>query len=476
MHPRIALLFLVLVAASAMTRGAASTQPGKNSPDSPVSRFEDAVAAAAKTREAAVQAAESQYVASVTDAYHAMQDKRKRELESATIVYDGKIKEATRREDLDKALSIRNEKNRFAKDWKDEDDRLARQFEAMTRPAAPNVSPERARASESAAPAQPAPPPATQAAKPTAVDPVEAVRARVDPLFFREAHPLDTAQLNGDVEWKAAGGPYSLPGVLQIGNSNRNHSGPWASGKVKVEAGYLLNGGTLRVSGGSIEFNGTEEKPVVLREVHLECEFTGTITAHYTIFDRCTFQKAGGWHWNEGYSSKWDFDHCVLNGSSFLGLSRMDYGLKLSGCAFLDCQFPPRRWHYSKADQNTDDGAKLTQSEWSRIDDCDFYRCRLAVSSVWITHGCNFMHCSVGDNETFASETNIEVKLGLTRGDPILGELAEKTESTGAGKVRYTQLRLENTGFRTPLLRGWVGSGSAATSAPHRTLLFGDGE
>jgi len=251
----------------------------------------------------------------------------------------------------------------------------------------------------------------------------------------------------GKVSWPARPGGYALSGNIRIGAHSEptgaHPGGVWSAGTVVAEPGFILTGGVLTASGGSIEFKGTADNPVILKGVRIECELTASIKAENTIFEGCTFQKVGNWFWTNGYSTKWEFTGCVLDRSAFSGLSRMDYGIKFEQCDFRGCKFPQRHWGYQNSEKTSDDGTKLARSEWSQINDCSFYECKVAASVVWLTQRCDFSGCAVPDQEDFASKTDLPVELGVSAEDAsFVGELTQKTSHSGVGVVKYAQRTL----------------------------------
>ena len=256
------------------------------------------------------------------------------------------------------------------------------------------------------------------------------------------ATPPAGSPLSGQVVWPAQPNGYAIDSPVQTGNSEHNHGGSRINGNLQVQSGVYIRGGTLRVSAGSITFKGAAAKPVFLDGVRVECEYTGSISAENTVFQNCSFAKTGGFFWNGGYSSKWTFKDCLFQNSSFVSLSRMDYGIRIGRCTFSDGNLPPRNWGYSKTESATDDGAKRTRESWSQLVDCEFYNCTCAVSSVWVAEGCNFYQCTVGKPANFLSKTDLRVEVGLPPVEkPFLDDLISETTSDGSGRVLYTSVR-----------------------------------
>jgi hypothetical protein len=250
---------------------------------------------------------------------------------------------------------------------------------------------------------------------------------------------LAAAPLGGDVSWTSQPRGYAIPSPIQVGNSDHNHGGSWLAGKVQVQPGVYIHGGTIRVSGGSIDFKGSPTKPVFLDGVRIECEYTGSVSAQNTVFQNCVFAKTGGFFRNGGYSSKWTFLDCLFQNSNFASLSRMDYGIRIGRCTFSECKLPARNWGYRKTESASDDGAKRTRNTWSQLIDCDFYDCPISISALWVTEGCNFYGCSIDGTANFLSRTDLQSEVGVLPSDKtFVQELTAKTTAGGEGHLIYT--------------------------------------
>jgi hypothetical protein len=197
----------------------------------------------------------------------------------------------------------------------------------------------------------------------------------------------------------------------------------------------VLQGGTLTVSNGSLEFKGTPDKPIILRGVALHCEFTGSITAANTLFIDCTLQKTGGWYWIGGYSSKWELNDCMLVGSHFAGLGRIDYGIKWKNTTFVDCDLPDR-------DLNDDPGKDAVSEyhgNWNKLTNCFFYDCNVSPSILWGAMPAFCFDCDVAGTSRFTSTTSLDVPIALAAGeDDFLNRLMMATRIGGAGMLDYT--------------------------------------
>jgi hypothetical protein len=322
----------------------------------------------------------------------------------------------------------------------------------------------------SRAPAGVAEPPPQSGANPTS----EPFAERAD-AASAHATPWDAPSfVPGKAIWPARPGGYALASTIRIGNIPNNHGGTWSAGDVVAEPGFILVGGVITASGGSINFQGTPDNPVILKGVRIECEYTASIKAENTIFQGCIFWKAGAWYWNSGYSAKFELKGCVLDRCAFSSLARMDYGIKFEGCDFRECQLPERHWGFQNSERPSDDGAALARAEWSEIKDCGFYKCKVAPSAIWMTQRCDFSDCEVTNRDDFASKTDLPVEVGVSpAGAAFIDELVKNTSHSGSGTVRYVRKAAPgNWASRSPVW-AWINRSrdpSSETKGP--TALF----
>lgn len=444
----VATLF-VLLAASASGQTPEAKKKHDDAKIAAATQYETAQAAAHKVRLERVQAANDAYKATLKSALVILKAQRKLRFDEAVVAFDARIKQITQSGDLDKAIAARDERDKFLREAAAEEASLNKEWETLTGSAWADV-PQIQRPGNQ-------PFPATSDLSIL----VARLKDRAERSFVN-AIVMKPANQASDTTWGAHEVGHRLDGTIKVGNSDRNNGGQWIGANVTAEPGFMLSGGVIRASGGTVTFKGTAEKPVVLKGVRIECEYTATIKAEHTIFVGCTFTKAGNWFWNDGYSSKWEFANCLLLDSHFERLTRMDFGIKWMGCTFCDCRWPRRNWGYRKEEGPEESGS--VRSEWSNMRDCDFYQCELSVSAIWPTENCNFIACRVGENDDFTSKANFPVVLGLAANDRLLVELGAKTAHLGTGKITYARASLSpNSVVRHPLWR-WVNG--AATPRP----------
>ena len=249
--------------------------------------------------------------------------------------------------------------------------------------------------------------------------------------------PLPVGEpLAGEVTWAASKEGYAINGELLLGCMSGNHDQKFKDAKVKVtvDPGFHLDGGTLMMSNGSVNLHGEPENPIVLRNVHIGCELTGSVKASFVIFENCTFTQNGGWYAGRPIA-KFEFSDCVLLQSNFQRLKAYDFGIKLDRCTFATCKFPERELPHEK-----EDSYKSAFHEWSHIADCEFYDCEISASVFWMPRRCNFFNCKVAETATYSSPTDLKIELGLLADDRdrTLNDLREKTTDGGSGHASFT--------------------------------------
>ncbi len=141
---------------------------------------------------------------------------------------------------------------------------------------------------------------ATPAAELASIKKVVGTFCRTDQRVAMPEDPIDK-----NVDWLSNAHGYSMAGVVEIGNTRANgHTGREFKGSVKAEPGFCLEGGTIDIANGEFELAGSTDHPCVLIGVTLRCEFSGDVRAANTVFENCTFAKAGEMYLTSGYTTK----------------------------------------------------------------------------------------------------------------------------------------------------------------------------
>jgi hypothetical protein len=240
--------------------------------------------------------------------------------------------------------------------------------------------------------------------------------------------------VEGNAQWDDKGAGYTVNGVLQIGNCGRDRGGESKRAMVQIQPGTVLTGGTLRASQGELKLLGSSVHPIILRNVTIECDYTASVTASFTIFQQCQLRKSGNWFWNGGFSAKWDLSDCLLINSSFASLGQRDYGIKLRRCTFEQCRFPERKLN----DDPKKDGAAAYGADWNKLEDNTFNDCQITPSFLWGGLRSTITDCEVIGTSNFASTKAMIVKIAVGSDDtPFIESLRTATTSVGAGTLTY---------------------------------------
>jgi hypothetical protein len=197
---------------------------------------------------------------------------------------------------------------------------------------------------------------------------------------------------------------------------------------VTVAPGFVLNGGTITLKRAQLKLAGTPTQPVVFRNVSINGVLGALVQAENAVLENCTFAKTGGWF--SMHSSRWEFSESMLYRCKFSGLSRVDYGVQMKNCAWVEGTMPQRRV------ERTQDLGGAFSSPWDSMTSSLFLRSKVAVSAIWMSRNCNFDSCSSGA-EDFVSKTGIAVPLYVPEGDPVGWQVREWTAEGDVGEVQF---------------------------------------
>lgn len=225
--------------------------------------------------------------------------------------------------------------------------------------------------------------------------------------------------LGGDNTWTDDGNGNTIEGKVTV------------TGNLKVEAGFVLDGGEIFLDKGALNLAGTADRPVIFRNVQIYQELGGSMKATFALFENCKFGK-GGWVYDH-YSSKWTFNDCLFLKSNFNGLTGVDYGVQIKGCGFFLCKIPPRYLC------DAGDAKAIYNDAWNAVEENGFDFCEIAPSFVWTTKRCTFTGCTIrGGVETFRSSTPLDVLMAVPYGSQdFMRQLKIDTPHEGPGAVTY---------------------------------------
>jgi len=241
--------------------------------------------------------------------------------------------------------------------------------------------------------------------------------------------------IEGKGTWSDDGTGYVVSNPVQIGNCGHVRGGESKGGDVVIQPGFVLANGVLRASQGKLEIKGSPDRPVVFKNVSIECDYTASVTASFALFIDCKFVKTGGWFWKGGFSSKWDFSDCLIVDSAFNSLTKIDYGIKLQRCTFVQVAIPDR----SLTDDAAKDNTGLFHDQWNTISDCQFYQCKVPPSLLWANGKSAFLDCTINGASTFASAKPLQAGGFLPKDDSSFeAAISAATKTKGAGKVDYS--------------------------------------
>lgn len=251
--------------------------------------------------------------------------------------------------------------------------------------------------------------------------------------------------VEGKGSWADDGTGYAISQPIHIGHDGHNGGGAWKSAQIEIMPGFYLNNGEFWIENGTVTLKGSPDRPVIFKGVTINCDYTGGLTASNAIFIDCHFKKSGGWHWNGGFSSKWQLSDCLVVGSGFDSLSQRDYGIKLERCTFVDVPFPDRLL----TDDASKDNTGLYHNPWNTIADCQFYQCQLPPSLLWANGKCALVDCTISGEANFASSKPLQSDLFIPKDDvQFAPALKAATKDKGNGAVNYTITETDSSRLR----------------------------
>lgn len=284
---------------------------------------------------------------------------------------------------------------------------------------------------------------------PGAPAPLAPMRIVLPAIFSHSETPIKRTftkdeTYSGTLSFTAADGPYQLSANLSPEKGSKHN-------KIDVGPGSDVRGGNLHFGsgGGHVEISGSPENPAIFRNVEFDQYLGGSLTAHYAIFQNCSFRKAGAYYSRSGHSSKWELDHCLIEGSStFKSLSHVDYGFRFSDCTFSEVTFPEIGIPGSK-DKPVDVMHSL-RVNWNEMDRCRFDSCTIPPTVLWCAQASNFTRCKFIPGRAFESDTATEVKAYVsdTTGDAADKVEADKPPARAAVHIIYATQPFDVFSFR----------------------------
>jgi len=233
------------------------------------------------------------------------------------------------------------------------------------------------------------------------------------PVAVAPKHTFNASDsISSDVTWSAAESPYEITGTLS--NSTPPKGKTW---KISVGPGVEVRGaGTIHLTcDTSIEIKGEPSHPVLFRDITFDFHRNSTLTTEHAIFEHCTFRKHPRSPGLAQYSTKWNFDKCLLRRSSFPSLSVVEFGLRLTNCTLEETDLP----EMAEPARANLDAMKYLRGEWDTIDHCKIFNCNVSPSAFWCAQSSNFLRCQFIPGEAFSSDTPTDVLayIAETRGE-----------------------------------------------------------
>jgi tetratricopeptide (TPR) repeat protein len=227
--------------------------------------------------------------------------------------------------------------------------------------------------------------------------------------------------MTGEGVWVDDGQGYTIEGTATLNGKS-----------ITVKSGFVLDGGTIDLDEGTMDLQGTSDRPIIFRNVHVVVELGGALKANFAVFEDCTFSKGGGWY--SWYSSKWMFTDCLLRRSNFVALTGVDFGVQIKGCAVLECKLPQR----PLCGDPPGDAAAAYNDGWNAVEENGFVKCEVAPSFTWMTKRCYFSQCTVKGWDNYNSTTDLQVLMSVPPGSrDFVRSLTTSTDCESKGQIHY---------------------------------------
>ncbi len=292
----------------------------------------------------------------------------------------------------------------------------------------------------------------------------------VSPPGMKTGMELPPPEIEEDFAFTDTSKPYALKGTFVVKQGGGRK-------QITVGAGVEIRGGRIYLNKeGELIIAGTPQKPAVLRGVTIGQDLTNFgLKARWVIFDKCRFAKVGGWY--SYNSTKWICDYCLFYKCAFTKLTGVDYGFKLTHCAFVSMKFP--EIIHSRPKEGKFDHMKSLRKGWNTLANCQFVDAEVPPTVAWCASESNFMGCRFVSGETFESDTPTEVVAFVadTTSSPP-DKVWDSNAARAALKVSYTSEPFSTVTFPSlavPLnnpisilnkdkkLKGWLSSKPAAS-------------
>jgi TolB-like protein len=260
------------------------------------------------------------------------------------------------------------------------------------------------------------------------------------PLARRTLKASD--QLGAEITFTSDEGPYEIQDKIGVADDIKKctlHFGPGAD----VRGGAVPSKKTF-----VIDIGGTADNPVILRHIDFAQDLGGNFKARYAIFDNCTFHKTGAWYANAGFTSKWEFNNCIIRGGKpFPKITHVDYGIKFNNCTFSNVTLSEIIVGQPK--DKPLDYMNTLRKNWRIIDHCSFDGCTVPPTVFWCAMASNYSKCEFATGPAFESDTATDVVAFVTN---TIGDAPDKISEATPPKRAALHITYAPQPFNIPSL------------------------
>jgi len=164
--------------------------------------------------------------------------------------------------------------------------------------------------------------------------------------------------------------------------------------RIVVGPGTRIDGGRFVSANVSLHKTRWQVQRSLFRKVELHLGLEARFEANQSVFEECSFSKAGKWNYVL-WDTWWSFEDCVFSKRfAFAPLWVRSYSVRAIGCTFYDMELP--RVTYRTDDK---DPSGQAQSRELRFERCRFVNCEVPESLLASTIDCVFDNCVFTTNE-----------------------------------------------------------------------------
>ncbi len=234
----------------------------------------------------------------------------------------------------------------------------------------------------------------------------------------------------GTATWRDDGHGYFIQGQVTIGSFRERT----VETVVRVEPGFVLEGGKIFVDSGQLQLMGTRTKPVIFRNVHIELNWNSKLVAQNAILENCklvNYVYQGDFVW-----TKWTIKESLLLRPMISTLKVQHSEMDWADNAIVEANLPPKLGEFDRPEPGVDN---MGHGRKNRLENCAFYMCDVWPSLVWMSTDCRFNSCQLAGREMHPLNKDVAVRTSVGPTDtPFMDSLRLCGQGLFQGELRVT--------------------------------------